>query len=241
MKNREIEELLRKLTPAPDSALKPEMEPLLEELEEVNVGLTEELGNIEKHYQSASLFLETLLRRSHFDEGRLTLSTKPCNMKKDVIEPQVERFAMRLAEKGIDVEDKFSAETDENAIAVVDVGLVSQVYANFLSNILKYAREIVTETGERKKFMAYGRQRAPDFFGPEKHGIKYYVFSTGPHIPAEERQNIFEEGFRGSKTTRSPGSGHGLAFGRNAIEIHGGVAGYEPAPGGNNFYFVLPE
>jgi signal transduction histidine kinase len=241
LKNREIEELVRKLACAPESPLKSDMGPLLAEIEEVNRGLEEEFTNIEKHYQSASLFLETLLRRSHFDEGRLTLSTKACNIKREVIEPQLERFAGKFAEKGIAVEDHFSTKPAEDIMAVVDVGLVSQVYANFLSNTLKYAHEVVTETGERKKYMAYGGQVLKDFFGPEKHGIKCNVFSTGSHIPVEERENIFEEGFRGSKAAKRPGSGHGLAFVKNAIEIHGGVAGYEPAPHGNNFYFIVPE
>ncbi|MBF0488042.1 MAG: HAMP domain-containing histidine kinase, partial [Nitrospirae bacterium] len=37
-----------------------------------------------------------------------------------------------------------------------------------------------------------------------------------------------------------PGTGHGLTFIKNAVEIHGGVFGYEPVDLGNNFYFVLP-
>jgi len=52
------------------------MEDLRSELNEINRGLMEELENIEKHYKNTSLFLETLLRRSHFDKGRLTLLTK---------------------------------------------------------------------------------------------------------------------------------------------------------------------
>ncbi len=241
LKNREIEELLKRSFLTPESTPDPEMQPLLAEIEEVNQGLEEELANIQKHYESTSLFLETLLRRAHFDEGRLTLSTKACNMKTGVIEPQLERFAARFAENGISVEDHISDISDQDVTAVVDVGLISQVYANFFSNVLKYTREVVTETGEKKKSAAYGRQVLKDYFGPEKHGVKYFVFNTGPHIPDEERANIFEEGFRGSKAADRPGSGHGLAFVKNAVEIHRGVAGYEPAPHGNCFYFILPE
>ncbi|MDA8088280.1 MAG: hypothetical protein M0Z75_16480, partial [Nitrospiraceae bacterium] len=36
-----------------------------------------------------------------------------------------------------------------------------------------------------------------------------------------------------------PGTGHGLAFIKNVIELHGGVIGYEATPYGNNFYFIL--
>ena len=51
---------------------------------------------------------------------------------------------------------------------------------------------------------------------------------------------IFEEGYRGSNVETEVGTGRGLYFVRNVIETHGGVVGYEPTDGGNNFYFILP-
>ncbi len=217
------------------------MEHLLKELVEVNQGLTEELENIEKHYRNMSLFLETLLRRSHFDKGRLTLIKKPCNMKKDVVLPQLERFAGQFAGMGIDIDDRLSGIPDEEVISVVDVGLMAQVYANLFSNALKYTQEVVTDSGERKRYISYGREVIKDCFGPGNDGIKYNVFSTGPHIPPEERDKIFEDEYRGSTSSGKPGTGHGLAFIKNAVEIHGGVVGYEATRYGNNFYFILPK
>ena len=239
-KNREIEKLLKAFSLEDGSSCKTEMEPILAELAEVNRGLMEEFRSIETHYHSTSLFLETLLRKSHFDEGRLTLRTKACNMKKAVVQPQLERFAERFSESGIAIDDKYSGIPDEETISVVDIGLMAQVYANLFSNALKYAQEIITGEGERKKYVAYGREFIKDYFGPGKDGIKYNVFSTGPHIPTEERESIFEAGYRGSNASNRPGTGHGLAFVRNAVEIHGGVAGYEANRYGNNFYFILP-
>jgi signal transduction histidine kinase len=239
-KNRELERLLQGLHVEDAASCKAEMKPILAELAEVNRGLTEEFQSIEKHYSSTSLFLETLLRKSHFDEGRLTLKTKACNMKKAVVEPQLERFIGRFSENGIAIDDKYSGIPDEETISVVDVGLMAQVYANLFSNALKYTQEITTHEGERKKYVAYGRQFIKDYFGPGKDGIKYNVFSTGSHIAAEEREAIFDVGYRGSNASQKPGTGHGLAFVKNAVEIHGGVAGYEANPYGNNLYFILP-
>jgi signal transduction histidine kinase len=240
MKNRELEKLLAQYT-AMEQGQGISLEYILAELTEVNQGLVEEMENIEKHYQNMSLFLETLFRRSHFDKGRLTLRKKPCNMKKDVVQPQLERFSGQFRDMGIAVDDRLSGIPDEEVISVVDVGLMAQVYANLFSNALKYAQEAVTESGERKKYVSYGREVIGDCFGPGQDGIKYNVFSTGPHIPPEERERIFEDEYRGSNVSNRPGTGHGLAFIRNAVEIHGGIVGYEATQYGNNFYFILPK
>ena len=217
------------------------VENLLKELIEVNQGLTEELENIEKHYKNMSLFLETLFRRNHFDQGRLTLRTKICNMKKDVVQPQLERYTEQFKKEGIFIDDRFSGIPDEETISVVDVGLMAQVYTNLFSNALKYTQEIITDTGEKRKYISYGRETIKDFFGHGKDGIKYNVFSTGPHIPPEERERIFEEEYRGSNALNKLGTGHGLTFIKNAVEMHGGVTGYEATQYGNNFYFIIPR
>jgi signal transduction histidine kinase len=213
---------------------------LLKEMEEVNNGLSMELENIEKHHRNMSLFIETLFRQSHFDQGRLTLRTKPCNMKKDVVEPQLERYLEQFSKAGIQIDDRLSGIPDEETINVVDVGLIAQVYANLFSNALKYAEEVEI-FGEKKKYIAYGHEILKDFFGPGKDGVKYNVFSSGRHILYEERGKLFEEEFRASNALNRPGTGHGLAFIKNAVEIHGGVVGYEPREYGNNFYFILPK
>jgi len=217
------------------------MEHVLSELTEINRGLTEEIENIEKHHKHMSLFLETLLRRSHFDKGRLTLLKKQCNMNKDVIQPQVERFTERFKKMGISIDDQCSGIPDAEIVSVVDIGLLSQVYANLFSNALKYTQEIITHEGAKKKCISYGREILIDYFEHGKDGFKYNVFSTGEHINPEEREKIFEDGYRGSNVAKSPGTGHGLTFIRNAIEMHGGIFGYEPTQYGNNFFFIIPK
>ena len=217
------------------------IENLLKELIGVNEGLREEMENIEKHYKNMSLFLETLFRRSHFDQGKLTLRTKACNMKKDVVQPQLERYMEQFQKAGISIDDRLSGIPDEEIISVVDVGLVAQVYANLFSNALKYTQEVTTESGKKIKYISYGHETIKDFFGHGKDGIKYNVFSTGPHIALEEREKIFEEGYRGSNILNKPGTGHGLTFIKNAIEMHGGMVGYEATQYGNNFYFIIPK
>jgi signal transduction histidine kinase len=210
------------------------------DLQEVNEGLNVELENIEKHYRNMSLFIETLFRKSHFDQGRLILRTKTCNMKRDVVQPQLERFLEQFRKEGISIDDRLSGIPEEEVINVVDVGLMAQVYANLFSNAFKYTQEVEI-FGEKKKYIAYGHEIVKDFFGAGSDGVKYNVFSSGPDIPEEERKHLYEEEFRGSNAEGRSGTGHGLAFIKNVIEIHGGTVGYEAMPYGNNFYFILPK
>ncbi|QWR78784.1 GAF domain-containing sensor histidine kinase [Candidatus Magnetomonas plexicatena] len=237
-KNLEIEKFLNKYTHDVECD-EVCIEHLLAELSEVNQGLIEEFQNIDKHYQNTSLFLETLFRKSHFDKGHLTLRTKPCNMHKDIILHQIDRFIDRFKEMGIMVEDCCAKEADE-IITVVDLGLIAQVFANLFSNALKYTDYATDDSGKKYKLMRYCREIMPGYFGADKDGVKYSVFTTGENIKTEERDKIFDEGFRGSNIGSRPGTGHGLTFIKNAVEIHGGVFGYDPLPRGNSFYFVLP-
>jgi signal transduction histidine kinase len=239
-KNREIEGTFHEYTVGGDCDRECR-EALMKDLSDVNFGLSQELENIEKHYKNMSLFIETLFRKSHFDQGRLTLRTKPCNMQRDVVQTQLERYIEQFNKEGISIDDRMSRIPEEEIINVVDVGLIAQVYANLFSNALKYTQEIVTESGEKKKYIAYGHQILKDYFSPGKDGVKYNVFSSGPHIPAEEREDIFKEEYRGKNALSKPGTGHGLAFVKNAVEMHGGVVGYEPTKYGNNFYFIIPR
>ena len=196
--------------------------------------------DLERHYENTSLFLETLLRRDHFVKGELVLRKRWCNFKKEVIDPQILRYEKRLERKGIRIDNLLGGVPYEDFPLSVDVGLISQVYANFFSNVEKYASDVYNDYGQNVKFMAYGREIIPDFFGYDRPGIKFNVFSTGPHIPPEEAKHLFNEGYRLECDTKKPGSGHGLYFVKRIIRVHGGVVGYEPKPLGNNFYFILP-
>ena len=243
-KNREIERMLREKCKefAERGTLDYDwQERVMAELHEVNRGLAEEFGNIEKHNRNISLFVESLFRRRHFQEGQFIPRKRRCKFKKQIIEPQLERFRERFSLNGIAIDDQLGGVPDESVVAVVDVGLISQVYANLFSNALKYTRVAQDEDGARKNFIAYGQEIVEDYFGSGRDGVKLNVFNTGPHIPPEERERIFEDGYRGSHAGGEPGTGHGLSFVKRAVEIHEGVVGYEPTPLGNNFYFVLPK
>lgn len=192
-----------------------------------------------KHHANISLFLESLFRREHFKKGHLVLRTRRCFVEKEVILPQLEHYTSRLRAANVSI-DRPQNMLEEEFEILVDVGLLSQVYANFFSNAAKYAKEVIDQHGNVRKAVAYGRELVNDYPEPGKKGIKFNVFTTGPHLDSEDAEKVFEEGVRGKGSENHPGSGHGLAFIKHVIELHGGQVGYESTQGGNNFYFILP-
>jgi signal transduction histidine kinase len=201
--------------------------------------INDQYKEIYSHYQNTSLFLETLLRTSHFEEGRYVLEKRKCNFKSHVIDPQVERYHARFADRGIEIDTSMGGVPDKEIEVVVDVGLISQVYSNLFSNAVKYTRE-VDEGGHRRKFMSYGWDILEGYFGPGLDGIKLNVFSSGPPIGPEQRAQLFSEGFRAENAQGEYGTGHGLYFIREVVLLHGGEVGYEPTQLGNNFFIILP-
>ncbi|MGI6656902.1 MAG: sensor histidine kinase [Desulfobulbus sp.] len=194
---------------------------------------------IVKHHAIMSLFIESLLRREHFECGRLVLHTKRCFVEKEVILPQLEHYASRLKAAHITV-DRPRNMLEEEFPLMVDIGLLAQVYANLFSNAAKYTKEIIDHAGRPRKAVAYGRELVEDFIRPGQKGVKFNVFSTGPSMSLEEGNRLFRDGVRGEQDQSLPGTGHGLSFIRMVVEMHGGLVGFEPTPEGNNFYFILP-
>ncbi|MBU2550185.1 MAG: sensor histidine kinase [Proteobacteria bacterium] len=237
---KEIQDRLSRLTQSAPQLLPTKVRDLNAELANTGEGIQEEFEHILKHYVNTSLFLETLLRQSHFEKGRYVLKKKTCNFRKDIISPQVDRILSKLRERRIEVDLSMGGVPDQILEAVVDVGLISQVYANLLSNAVKYTRPVPWGNGERK-FIAYGLDLLPGAFGYGADGIKLNLFSSGPAINTEDRPFIFDEGYRGTNVERERGTGHGLFFVKEVVELHGGKVGYEPTDMGNNFYFILPR
>lgn len=77
----------------------------------------------------------------------------------------------------------------------------------------------------------------------EDEQVVLEVADTGPGVPAEEADRIFERFYRTDRSrTRSQGGvGLGLAIVRSLVEAHGGAVSYRARPGGGSvFRIVLP-
>ncbi len=206
---------------------------------EIRADLTSTHEELLGHYNRTSLYLETLLREEHFSKGRFILRARRCQIEDNIIIPELEVYRKRFLHQGITIDQPKNMRGRPFCLEV-DPGLLSQVFDNLFSNAVKYTKEVIDTDGRRRKAIAYGCRNVNNFPKHGKKGVKFNLFSTGEHLNEEERLTIFNDGVRGANTGTDPGSGHGLAFVRNVVEIHGGDVGYEAVPGGNNFYFILP-
>ena len=208
----------------------------LEELNTLCGNIEHQYQEISTHFQQSSFFLETLLRQSHFDQGRYVLQRANVKLLGRILSPQVERYRQRLRDRDIVLEENYTEGTRDLCVHV-DVGLISQVLANFLSNAVKYTRETPGRSGLMVRCSTIVR---PDHFGPGKDGARVEILSTGPAIIKTEAEKLFSENFRASNTDGEEGTGHGLYFSRLILEQHGGVCGYHRADEGNVFFLTLP-
>ena len=73
------------------------------------------------------------------------------------------------------------------------------------------------------------------------------VLDTGPGVPEEERESIFNLFFRGrrieggGRTVRVKGTGLGLAIARELVEAHGGQIAVVAGGAGGHFRVTLPR
>ena len=73
--------------------------------------------------------------------------------------------------------------------------------------------------------------------------MKVSVSDTGPGIPADEQERIFDKFYQIAQTevSKPKGTGLGLAISKALVELHGGKIWVESEPSrGSTFYFTLP-
>jgi signal transduction histidine kinase len=103
---------------------------------------------------------------------------------------------------------------------------VEEVWANYLSNALKY--------GGSPPQITLGFQPAADGY------VRFWVHDNGAGLSADEQRQLFTP-FTRLHTHRREGHGLGLAIVQQIVNRLGGTAGVQSEPGyGSTFYFTLP-
>jgi two-component system, OmpR family, sensor histidine kinase BaeS len=151
-------------------------------------------------------------------------------LKKQTVD--IHLFTQRIIDsfniKAADVNVELRLEvTPENLKATFDPDSMMRVLSNLLENTLRYASPgVVTLSATR-----------------ENSGMKFSVRDTGPGLPKEALQQVFERFYRAdsSRTNRREGSGLGLAIAKAIVEAHGGSIEASNHPqGGAVFILYLP-
>jgi signal transduction histidine kinase len=71
--------------------------------------------------------------------------------------------------------------------------------------------------------------------------VQFSVADTGPGIPAEVSEHVFERYWRGRERDYTKGVGLGLFISKGIVDAHGGRIWLESVLGrGTTFYFTLP-
>lgn len=214
---------------------------MLEKIVLINRAIFDDQERIEQHYKHTSLFLESLFRPDHFLLGGYILRKVQCLLWEDIILPQLERYRRRFVREGIEINDiERRGKESEDVKIRVDKGLMAQVVANFFSNAVKYTELVTDSSGKKRKKLACEVSRIDKHFGRGQDGVRVDFFTSGRPLSKEDAARVFDEGFRCSDRKSVAGSGHGLHFVKNVVEVHGGVVGHETHELGNRFYFIIP-
>jgi two-component system, OmpR family, sensor kinase len=133
---------------------------------------------------------------------------------RDLIQSVVEDFSLILTEAKIRLE----IHLPENLKMIGDKDKIRRMLINILDNAIKYN----VEDGEIKLELS------------EKEGsVCISLFNTGPGIPKDERERVFEQFYRveKSRSLQYGGAGLGLAIVKQIVRLHCGKVSLESEPG----------
>ncbi len=168
------------------------------------------------------LLIDSILDLARLEEGQ----TKPSRQRisvRNLVREAVEQMRPLATSRGLTLESSVPSQLPS---LWGDRTLLHRVLLNLLDNAVKFS----FPDGEIRVEVS---QPAPDT-------ILFAVSDSGPGIPPEAHEHIFER-FARLEGGEAQGTGLGLAFCKLAVEAHGGRIWVESTPGqGATFKFTLP-
>jgi len=160
--------------------------------------------------------VDQLLDIARLNAGRLRLRPRRGDLAA-AVRQRVEAFLPLAERRGIELS---LADPVEPVEAWFDEIQIEKVFDNLLGNALKF-----TPRGGKVQITI----AAPPGDGP----VAVSVRDTGPGIPTDQLERIFERFYQveGTAQRRWPGAGIGLALARQLVELHGGTIAVESAEG----------
>jgi PAS domain S-box-containing protein len=188
---------------------------------EVDQVASQALSVSHQSVQQMLTLVNSLLDIAKLEEGELILKPQPIELE-PLFNDLVNTYVHAANENGIILECNIM---DGFPNCTADEEILRRVLGNLLDNALKF-----TPAGGH---VSLGAEM-------EDEGVLFTITDTGPGIPEEFRDRIFERfaqipGISG----RRRGTGLGLAFSKLAIDAHGGKIWVEDNPGGGSAFRIL--
>ncbi len=180
-------------------------------------------GLIREEAGRLSRLIENVLTFSRSEEGRLKLQNALC-VPTDVIDSVIHQFEPALQRRGITLTRTHDG---PKAQTMLDADALTQITANLLSNIEKYAPNAPATV--------HTHQTADSF--------TLTITDEGPGIPTDDAERIFEPFTRLDDRVQAgvSGAGLGLSIARDLVKQMGGALKLMPSQTGACFQFVIPH
>ncbi len=177
------------------------------------------------HHESLRMgcLVEQLLDLARLESGQMQFRRDPINLK-EIVAETVDHFQPLAKEKGVVL-----SVLGDDVLVLGDRDRLMQVCTNLLDNALRH-----TPTGG---LVVCRVERTSDVRGM----AALIVQDTGPGIPTEEMDRIFERFYQVDKSRRGGSAGLGLAIVSEIVRAHQGRVEVTSKPGeGARFRVLLP-
>jgi two-component system sensor histidine kinase KdpD len=178
------------------------------------------LAALEEETDQLNQLVANLLNMFRLEAGALKLQRQWDSLA-EIVDATAARLASITYQHRLEV-----AVPDDLPLVPVDASLINQVFANLISNGVKYA-----PPGTTIRISAAEQGEAT---------LLVQVSNEGPPVPPEHLERIFEKFHRVTEVEHVPGIGLGLSICKGIVEAHGGRIWVENQDGEVVFNFTLP-
>ena len=198
----------------------------------INQKQHESLSRAHRQSKRLAALINDLLDVSRIEAGRIELKQEQVEIDW-IAERRIEELRPQADEKAISL--LLRAQSNLPSM-IADADRIGQIFVNLIGNAIKFT----PDNGKVTVRISKSQQN-----GSLTEGVHVEVVDTGPGIPTEEREKVFDK-FRqlGSIQTRQPygGTGLGLSIAAGIVEAHGGRLWVDAGDNGmgSNFQFFIP-